>query len=117
MMRLHVYAVVCAAVLTVAGMASAREVSPMAGKQPVQAGSLANETLIKDAMMGVASKAVIMGCKQADAITPYVMALPEGEPGSRVWHERWVLQCQKKTYPVDIEFSEAGMNAANYVIR
>lgn len=82
----------------------------------IQKGSLANQQLIHDALFGVAGKAGSLGCNKIDAVQPYVVAMPEGEPGARGWREQWVVTCSGKHYPVNIRFSEAGMGAANWVI-
>jgi hypothetical protein len=82
----------------------------------LQQGSLANPQLIQDAMLGVVGKAATLGCKAIDSYEPYVMAMPAGTPGARVWRERWVVSCAGKTYPIDIRFNESGMDAADYSI-
>ena len=94
-------------------------VSLAAGSLPagtVQEGSLANQQLIQDAMLGVAGKAATLGCKQIDSYIPYVVALPSGTPGSRVWRERWLVTCAGQAYPIEIRFNESGMGAADYSI-
>jgi hypothetical protein len=83
----------------------------------IQQGSLANPKLIRDTMLGAAAKAGGLGCKKIDSVKPYVTALPEGAPGSRVWGERWIFGCAGKTYPVNIRFNESGMDSADYQIR
>jgi hypothetical protein len=93
-----------------------------AGKSPphrdgvIQEGSLANQQLIRDAMQAVVMKAGTLGCTKMDSFTPYVLAMPEGVPGARMWKERWVITCAGKAYPVNIRFNEAGMEAAMYNI-
>jgi hypothetical protein len=82
----------------------------------LQKGSLANQHLIHDAMVGVVGKAATLGCTKIDSYEPYVVALPQGTPGSRVWQEQWIVNCSGKTYPIDIRFSESGSGAADYVI-
>src|SRR5262245_33605493 len=83
----------------------------------IKKGTLANQKLIQDAMLGVTGKSATLGCTRIDSYEQYVVALPSGTPGSRVWQERWIVNCGGKTHPVDIVFSEAGMNAANYSIK
>lgn len=82
----------------------------------IQKGSLANQQLIQDTMLGVVGKAATLGCKHVDSYVPYVVALPTGAPGSRVWRERWVVTCARKTYPIEIRFNESGVGAADYSI-
>jgi len=83
----------------------------------LQKGSLANQQLIRDTMLGVVGKAATLGCKKIDSYEPYVVAMPQGMPGSRVWRERWLVNCSGKTYPIDIRFNESGMGAADYIIQ
>ena len=83
----------------------------------LQQGTLANQQLIRDTMAGVAGKAATLGCLKIDSWVPYVLALPQGTPGSRVWRERWIVNCSGRTYPIDIRFNESGMGAADYTIR
>ena len=83
----------------------------------LQKGSLANQQLIQDAMRGVVGKAATLGCASIDSYEPYVLAMPQGTPGARVWRERWVVSCSGKTYPINIRFSESGMGSADYVIQ
>ena len=83
----------------------------------LQKGTLANQQLIRDTMAGVAGKAATLGCMKIDSWVPYVLALPQGAPGSRVWRERWIVDCSGTTYPIDIRFNESGMGAADYTIR
>lgn len=82
----------------------------------LQRGSLANQQLIQDAMLGVVGKAVTLGCTKIDSYEPYVLAMPQGTLGSREWQERWIVNCSGKTYPIDIHFVESGMGAADYII-
>jgi hypothetical protein len=83
----------------------------------LQKGSLANQKLIQDALVGVAGKAGTLGCARMDSFEPYVVAMPTGVVGSRAWQERWIVSCQGKTYPITIDFREAGVSAANYTIQ
>src|SRR5262245_59730807 len=83
----------------------------------IKKGTLANQKLVQDAMVGVAGKSGTLGCTRIDSYEQYVVALPSGAPGSRIWQERWIVTCGGKTHPIDIVFSEAGMNAANYSIK
>ena len=84
----------------------------------LQKGSLANRQLIRDALLGVNAKAGALGCtKRIDSFQPYVLVMPQGSPGSRVWWERWVVVCGVQTYPIDIRFNESGPGAADYTIK
>ena len=82
----------------------------------IQTGSLANQKLIHDAMFGVVGKAATLGCKKVNSFQPYVVAMPQGQPGSRVWHEKWIISCSGKKYPINIRFNESGMSAADWTI-
>ncbi|MBA4503298.1 hypothetical protein [Marinobacterium marinum] len=82
----------------------------------IQEGTLSNQQLIHDAMLGVAADVATQGCDSPENFMPYVMAMPEGQVGSRYWRELWVVQGCGKTFPVKIRFSEKGVGAANWVI-
>jgi hypothetical protein len=83
----------------------------------LQKGSLANQKLSQDAMVGVSAKAGMLGCTRIDSYEPYVLAMPTGVVGSRTWTERWIVSCQGKEHPISIDFREAGLSAANYTIK
>ena len=78
--------------------------------KPVQQGTLTNEKLQRDAMMGVAAKAGVLGCEKITGVQPFVTCMPSGEPGSRSWQEMWVVQCGAAKHNVVIDFRESGMN-------
>ena len=82
----------------------------------IQEGSLANQNLIQDTMVGVAAYVATKGCKQPKQLLPYVVAMPSGTEGFRVWKELWVVEGYDKEYPVKIKFNEEGMGAANWEI-
>ncbi|GGC92736.1 hypothetical protein [Vreelandella lutescens] len=82
----------------------------------LQEGTLSNQQLIQDAMLGVAAKVATLGCQQPESFQPYVLAMPQGSEGSRYWRELWVVQGCNSEFPVEIRFSEAGLGAANYTI-
>lgn len=82
----------------------------------VQKGSLSNQQLIQDAMLGVAAKVATQGCDSPESFEPYVMAMPQGEVGSRYWRETWVVQGCGTTFPISLRFSEDGVGAANWTI-
>ena len=86
------------------------------GNGGLQKGSLANQQLIRDALVGVHAKAGALGCSKVDAYQPYVLAEPQGTPGQQVWRERWVVSCQRHKYPIDIRFNESGAGAADWTI-
>jgi hypothetical protein len=99
------------------GACSGKAGAGAAGAEPaLQKGSLANEQLVRDAMMGVSGKAATLGCAKIDTFQPYVLALPEGNPGARVWRERWVVSCAGHEYPINIRFNESGPTAADYAV-
>ncbi len=82
----------------------------------IKEGSLANPKLIQDAMLGVSGKSATLGCNKIDSSKPYVISMPAGEVGSRVWHEKWIVTCQGKDYSIDIRFNESGADAADFQI-
>ena len=86
-------------------------------KGAIQAGSLANQKLIRDAKMGVASKVATLGCSKPETLQFYVMSLPAGAVGARRWQELWVVAGCEKHYPITVDFSEDGPNSANWSIR
>ena len=77
----------------------------------IQQGTLANHQLTQDTLSAVLGRAITLGCKQFDSYTPYMVAMPKGSRGSRVWRERWIFSCQGTDYPIDIRFNEIGPNA------
>ena len=104
--------------ITVLAGCAANTVNSGAPSGTLQKGSLANRQLIRDALVGVNAKAGALGCtKKIDSFQPYVLAMPQGSPGSRVWWERWVIACGVQTYPIDIRFNESGPDAADYTIK
>ncbi|MGY3868400.1 hypothetical protein ACW5W4_02445 [Aeromonas crassostreae] len=89
------------------------EASP---NEPVQEGTLANQQLIQDAMVGVAGWVATKGCEAPERFVPVVLQLPKGEPGSRDWQERWTVTGCGSDYPVVIDFRETGMGSAMWTI-
>ncbi|WP_286997684.1 MULTISPECIES: hypothetical protein [Shewanella] len=83
----------------------------------VQQGTLANETLLRDAMPGVAAEVARRGCEVPEQFFAFVLAMPKGKVGERYWHERWIVEGCEREYPVDIEFREDGVNAAYWTIK
>ena len=77
----------------------------------IQQGSLANHQLTQDSMSAVFGKVMALGCQQFNSYTPYIVAMPKGPQGSRVWRERWIFSCRNSNYPIDIRFTEVGPNA------
>lgn len=84
--------------------------------EPVQEGTLANQKLIQDAMVGVASWVATKGCEAPERFVPAVLQLPKGEPGSRYWQERWTVTGCGTEYPVVIDFRETGLESAMWTI-
>jgi hypothetical protein len=82
----------------------------------IRQGSLANHQLTQDALSAVVGKAIALGCQQFDFYTPYVVAMPKGSRGARVWRERWIFNCQGTDYSIDILFNEVGPNAAYQIL-
>lgn len=82
----------------------------------IQKGSLSNQQLIKDTMVGVYQKMAVLGCTKPESYEPYVVSMPKGNVGSRIWRELWVVKGCNTNYPVYITFSEDGLSAANYIV-
>lgn len=82
----------------------------------IKAGSLSNQKLIKDAMLGVAGKVAILGCDKPEGFKPYVLAMPQGKKGLEYWEELWVVKGCKTTYPVKIKF-QLDATGASYRIK
>lgn len=82
----------------------------------IQAGSLANERLIHDAMIGVAAKVAGQGCSSPENFTPYIMAMPVGDVGVRRWRELWVVKGCGHEYPIKLGFMESGLDAADWFV-
>ena len=91
--------------------------TPYGEPMPIREGTLANAKLVHDATVGVMAKVAALGCSTPDNFQPWVMQEPTGQPGSRVWHEKWVVTGCGNTYPVKIRFNESGMNAADWTIQ
>ena len=83
----------------------------------IRQGTMTNEKLRKDALTGVVSVLASRGCENFSQFTPYVTKLPSGTPGSRIWQEVWVAVCSNGKFPIRVDFSEDGKNAANWTIR
>lgn len=83
----------------------------------LKAGSLANQKLMSDAMVGVVGKLATKGCEAPESFLPYVLRMPEGPVGQRVWAERWVVTGCGREFPIDVEFMEDGAQAANWLVR
>jgi hypothetical protein len=82
----------------------------------IQKGTLANGKLIQDAKLGLVQKVAILGCSKVETFEPYVLAMPQGNVGSRYWHELWIAKGCSSEYQVKLRFSEDGPYAANYTI-
>lgn len=82
----------------------------------IQAGSLANQTLVQDTLIGVAAKTATLGCDSPEQVSPYITQNPSGEVGSRVWEELWIVEGCDQEFPLSIRFNEDGSNAANWTI-
>ena len=80
-------------------------------------GTLANQPLTHDAMLGVAARVAVLGCDKPENFVPCLVAMPTGEIGARHWKEKWLVKGCGKNHPVDIEFSEDGLRSANFTIR
>ena len=82
----------------------------------ISEGSLTNEKLMMDAMIGVAQKVGASGCVEPENFRPYIISMPEGKIGERSWSEHWVVQGCGKEFPVKIKFTEDGLDGANWII-
>lgn len=82
----------------------------------VQRGTLANPKLLHDTALGVSAVAGTLGIKPIEQALPYVVEMPQGEPGSRVWAERWVVSQGTKSAAIDIRFQEDGSGGATWSI-
>jgi hypothetical protein len=84
----------------------------------VQAGSLANEILIRDTMMAVQTKVYALGCDKPETIKQfYVVSLPTGPEGLQTWQEKWIVAGCGQEYPVDITFRLDGHGGAFYDVK
>lgn len=72
----------------------------------IQGGSLANEKLIQDTMVGVAARVAVMGCDKPENLNPYVVAMPEGPQGAQHWKEKWVVNGCNRKFEVNISFQK-----------
>lgn len=79
----------------------------------IQAGTLGNAQLVRDTMLPLMGKLGALGCEDLESYTPFVIQMPEGDVGSRVWKERWVIKADGKFYAVNIVFSETGPYGVN----
>ena len=83
----------------------------------IQQGTMTNEKLRQDALVGVHAWLGAKGCKNASGFTSFVTKLPEGNVGSRTWQEAWVAHCSNGQFTVRVDFKESGKNAADWTIR
>lgn len=67
-------------------------------------------------MVGVAAKVATKGCESPESLQPFVLAMPQGDVGSRLWRELWVVTGCGREYPIEINFREAGTGAADWTI-
>ena len=104
--------------LRVPVVAAAADTAPAEELPPgvVQKGTLANQKLLADTAIGVRSAAAALGIDRIERAQPYVMQLPQGEPGSRAWTEKWIVFQGPKSAAIDIRFVEDGAGAATWSI-
>jgi len=109
MQKLAITLVFVAALLTSshADAAHAKHLPP----GTIEQGSLANHQLTQDTLSAAVMKVSARGCEQFQFYLPYMVAMPKGPLGSRVWRERWIFTCRGGDYPIDIRFTEVGPNA------
>ena len=108
-MRLKVLTLCLVVALT--GTAVARSNSQQLPSGTVAHGTLTNDKLRSDAMVGVRQVMSGRGCAAIVNVTPYVLTQPVGKPGNRVWRERWHVNCGGKATPVIMLFKESGLGA------
>jgi hypothetical protein len=82
----------------------------------IQQGSMANHQLTQDTLSAVVTKVSELGCQQFESYTAYMVAMPKGPKGARVWREKWIFTCQGADIPIDIRFTEVGPNAAYEIL-
>jgi hypothetical protein len=120
-MNIKLFGAVFVAALLLLGQTSL----PAAGKNAlptgvIRAGSLCNKKLIFDTSIAATGKLAQMGYTydvHKHPFQPYVVSLPKGAPGERRWTERWIYSIDGKEVPITIDFSEAGLGAADFTIR
>lgn len=100
------------AAMALAATAAAKKPAP----KPVQQGTLGNEKLQYDAMMGVAAKAGTLGCDKIAGVQPFVTRMPSGAVGSRSWQEMWQVRCNNGRHNIVIDFREA-RGGADWLIK
>ncbi|MCX7820106.1 MAG: hypothetical protein N2258_00330 [Brevinematales bacterium] len=75
-------------------------------KDVIKEGTLGNEILQRDTMKFFKIGLSMKGCSKFDSYKPYVLQMPKGEIGSRLWRERWIAKSENKYYYVDFTFVE-----------
>ncbi len=75
-------------------------------KGVIREGTLGNEILQRDTMKFFRLRLSMLGCEKIDAYKPYVLQMPQGQVGSRLWRERWIAKSGDKYYAVDFTFVE-----------
>jgi hypothetical protein len=105
-----------AILLMACGCAQAIAANVQAPSGAIQQGSLANPKLQQQATPALIQEVATLGCQKPEGYHPFVMKAPEGAVGARTWEEQWIVDGCGKTFPVTIDFSEEGGNAANFQI-
>lgn len=82
----------------------------------LRAGSLCNQKLINDAMMGVVGKVAVKGCEAPESFLAYVTQMPTGIVGSQTWNETWIVTGCGNEYAIKIVFREDGAGGAMWTI-
>ena len=83
----------------------------------LQEGTMTNQKLRQDALVGVHAWLGSKGCKDVQGFTSFVTKLPAGNVGSRSWQEAWVARCSNGKFTVRLDFKESGQSAADWTIR
>lgn len=82
-------------------------------------GSLANPKLMADAATavtdGLKAKGYFIDPKGVP-LNQYVVSMPTGTVGKKIWTEHWVFLVEEKEMPFTIHFREDGSRGASFVI-
>jgi len=103
----------------ISACSSAQQTTPVSSKQnKLIKGSMANQKLVRDAMLGMMAKLTSMGCSEKPlGVQPYIAKKVTGKPGSREWLEMWSVFACNKEYRMMVQFKEDGKGAAHYTFK
>ena len=77
----------------------------------IREGTLGDSTLVRDTKAAAIDAVGLFGCRALTQLSPYVLEMPTGPPGSRVWRELGVAEGCGETYPLRIRFEESVLGA------